>query len=215
MKTSFHTLVSALVAVAALSGIAIALQEKPAAPAPAAPAAAAPAKDEVIVPFLGNATCPTQAGKKVNPSKYVELEQQRVYFCCGKCAKAAEADPKAAIAAAYKEAAKPVANKKCPVSGHAIDAAKAKSVAFMGHSISLCCAQCEEAFKKDAYVMAVCAIYGAEDLKNAKCPSMDEEIKEVSDMVIYKGKLVRLCCADCVAEFKKDADKMLAKASAK
>src|SRR5688572_20615182 len=146
MKTSFHTLVSALVAVAALSGIAIALQDKP--------AAAAPAKDEVIVPFLGNATCPTQTGKKVNATKYVEHEQQRVYFCCGKCSKAAEADPKAAFAAAYKEAAKPVGNKKCPVSGHAIDAAKAKTVDFMGHSISLCCDKCVEPFKKDAYVMA-------------------------------------------------------------
>jgi hypothetical protein len=209
MKTSFHTLVSALVAVAALSGIAIALQEKP-----AAPAAGAPAKDEVIVPFLGNATCPTQAGKKVNQTKFVEHEQQRVYFCCGKCAKAAEADPKAAFAAAYKEAAKPVANKKCPVSGHAIDAAKAKTVDFMGHSISLCCAECVEPFKKDAYVMACCAIYGAEDLKNAKCPAMGED-SGTADLVIYKGKLVRLCCADCVGDFKKDADKLLAKASGK
>ncbi|MSR45986.1 MAG: hypothetical protein EXS13_02795 [Planctomycetes bacterium] len=216
MKPSFRRVASALFAVAvagfaitgiAISGVAVAIGQDKA--APAAPAA----KVEVVVPFIGNATCPTQAGKKVNPTKYVEFEKQRVYYCCGKCQGAAKADPKAAVAAAYKET-KPAGNKKCPVSGHEIEAGKAKSVAFMGHSIDLCCADCEKAFNADAYAMTICAVYGCEDLKNAKCPVMDEEAY-AEDSVIYQGKLVRLCCADCPAEFKKDAEKLLAKASAK
>ncbi|MBM4016086.1 MAG: hypothetical protein FJ293_14135 [Planctomycetes bacterium] len=215
MKSNLRPFVRPLaalaIAVVALSGAAIALQQDPAAPAaPVAPAA----KAEVVVPFIGNATCPMQAGKKVNPGKYVTHEKQRAYYCCGKCQGAAKADPKAALAAAYP-AAKAVGNKKCPVSGHAIEAGKAKSVTFMGHAIDLCCGDCEASFAKNPYVLAVCAIYGCEDLGNAKCPVMDEESND-EDLVIYKGKLVRLCCADCVTtEFKTDPDKFLAKASAK
>lgn len=203
----------AVLALAASTVPAVALQQAPAAPAAPAAQAAPAAKAEVVVPFIGNATCAMQAGKKINPTKYVTHEKQRAYFCCGKCAGAAKADPKAAIAAAYPEA-KAVANKKCPVSGHAIEAGKAKSVTFMGHTLDLCCADCEAGFAKDAYAMTVCAIYGCEDLKNAKCPVMDEDAAD-EDLVIYKGKLVRLCCADCSEEFTKDADKFLAKASAK
>lgn len=207
MKGALRAIVAAVFAVVGISSAAVALQGAPES------AAKPDAKAEVIVPFIGNATCPMQAGKKVNATKYVEFEHARVYLCCGKCLAAAKSDPKSLVAKTYAES-KAVGNKKCPVSGHAIDAASAKSVTFMGHSIDLCCGDCEAAFKKDPYVMTVAAIYGAEDLKNGKCPVMDEEAG-TEDMVIYKGKIVRLCCGDCCEEFKKDPEKFLAKASAK
>ncbi len=215
MKSFARIVATAAVAVVAISGAAFAWSRVQAAPAAsAAPAAAKQeAKAEVVVPFIGNATCPMQAGKAVNKTKFVESEGQRVYFCCGKCAAAAKADPKAAVASAYKES-KAVANKTCPVSGHAIEAGKAKTVTFMGHSLELCCADCEAGFKKNAMAMTIAAIYGVEDAKNAKCPVMDED-SNTEDFVIYKGKLVHLCCGDCTEEFKKDADKFLAKATGK
>jgi hypothetical protein len=220
MKPLDLKLAALVLSVAAFSAAAFALQQEPVAPVPpAAPAAPAgqvapPAKVEVVVPFIGNPTCPIQAGKKVNPTKYVSHGKQRAYYCCGKCVGAAKADPAAALAAAYPEA-KPVGNKKCPVSGHAIESGKAKSVSFMGHAIDLCCADCEAGFANNPYVLAICAIYGCEDLANEKCPVMDEASND-EDLVIYKGKLVRLCCADCVAsDFKADPDKFLAKASLK
>lgn len=217
MKSFARIVATAAVAVVAISGAALAwsrAQGAPAAPAAAKQEGKAEAKAEVVVPFIGNATCPMQAGKPVNKSKFVEHEGQRVYYCCGKCAAAAKADPKAAVAAAYKES-KAVANKSCPVSGHAIEAGKSKSVSFMGHTIELCCADCEAGFKKNAYAMTIAAVYGVEDAKNAHCPVMDKEEVNGEDFVIYKGKLVHLCCGDCSEEFKKDADKFLAKATGK
>ncbi len=214
MKSFARIIATAAVAVVAISGAALAWHAVQAAPAAAKQEGKAEAKAEVVVPFIGNATCPMQVGKAVNKTKFVEHEGQRVYYCCGKCAGAAKADPKAAIAAAYKES-KAVGNKKCPVSGHAIEAGKSKSVSFMGHSIELCCADCEAGFKKNAYAMAIAAVYGVEDAKNAHCPVMDKEEASGEDFVIYKGKLVHLCCGDCTEEFKKDADKFLAKATGK
>lgn len=210
MKSALRALAAVAVVIAA-SGAALAWSAGQDA---AAPAAGQAAKAEAVVPFIGNATCPMKEGKKVNPAKYVEADGQRVYFCCGNCEKSAKADPKAALAAAYKEA-KPAGNKTCPVSGHPIEAAKSKSVTFMGHSIALCCGDCEAGFKKEPYVMAVCAVYGVEDLKNANCPVMQDEKSAAEDLIVYKGKLVRLCCADCPNDFKKDPDKYLAAAAKK
>jgi len=178
----------------------------------ARPAAAEKKSDpaEVIVPFFGNENCP-MTGRPVNRSKYVEADGQKAWFCCNNCLTKAKADPKAAIASAYKET-KAAGNKTCPISGHEIEAGKAVEVTFESRRVSLCCADCEAPFKKSPLLHTAIAVYGAEDLKNKICPVMDEESCD-DDLVIYKGKIVRLCCGDCVEEFAKDPEKLLAKAS--
>jgi YHS domain-containing protein len=196
-------------------------QDAPKPAAPGAPAAApAPEKkvdsDKPIVPFFGNETCP-MTGKPINKSKYVESAGQKAYFCCNNCLAKAKADPKAAVAAAYK-APTAIANKTCPVSGHAIEAGKGVEVAFESRKIQLCCQDCVKEFNATPLLCVTKAVYGAEDLKNKTCPVMaiTEKKEEAScddDLVVYKGKIVRLCCSECQEEFPKNADAYLAKAS--
>lgn len=183
-----------------------------AAPAQAAPAKADGKKAEVINVFLGNETCPV-SGKAVKKGLSVDVEGQKVYVCCKDCVAKVKADGKAMLAVAYKDV-KAVDNKTCPVSGHAIEAGKAKEVTWQGRKFNLCCGDCEKAFAKEPMIAAAKAIYGAEDLKNAKCPVMDEA-SEADKLVIYKGKIVRLCCDDCHHDFAKDPDKFFAKAGGK
>jgi YHS domain-containing protein len=194
---------------------------KPAPAKPAAPAQAAPAADakkaEVITPFFGNAKCPS-TGKDVNHEQSIEVDGQRVYFCCKNCVAkakaAAKADQTALVAAAYKEV-KAVGNKNCPVSGKAIEAGKGKEETWQGHKVTLCCPNCEKAFQKEPAIVTAIATYGCEDLKNAKCPVLNDQAAGAEVMVIYKGKLVRLCCDDCPKDFAKEPDKFLKAAGGK
>ena len=199
--------VAALAVVA--TSVAFALPSAQDSAKPAAGKAEAP---KVIVPFFGNDTCPI-SGKPINKAKFVESEGQRAYYCCANCLGKAKADPKAAIAAAYKET-KAVANKCCPVSGEAIEEGKGVAATWQGQKVMLCCADCSAAFAKTPLLFVTKAVYSADDLKNAKCPVMDEE-SEADDLVVYKGHIVRLCCGDCSAEFAKEPDKFLAKAGGK
>ncbi len=187
---------------------------KPAAPAKAAaPAAQESKKAEVIVPFFGNEKCPV-SGKAIDKNQSVEVDGQRVYTCCKNCVAKVKADFKGMAAIAYKDAKK-VDNKTCPVSGHAIVEGKAKTMTWQGHTVSLCCADCEKAFAKEPLIMVAKAQYGAEDLKNAKCPIQADQEFDGEHVVIYKGKIVRLCCPDCAGDFQKDPDKAFAKAGGK
>jgi len=204
-----RSLAAACAAAVVVAGVAFAMPRQDAAK-PAAPAAGAKAADaKVIIPFFGNETCPI-TGKPVKKDKYAEVEGQKVYVCCSGCPAKVKADGKAAAAKAYA-APKAAANKTCPVSGHAIDAAKAKEVTFESQKVTLCCADCVATFNKTPMLYTTIAVYGATDLKNKKCPVMDEDSCD-DDLVVYKGKIVRLCCGDCPGDFAKDADKLLAKA---
>jgi YHS domain-containing protein len=194
---------------------------KPAPAKPGAPAQAAPAGDakkaEVIVPFFGNEKCP-MSGKAVNHEKSLEVDGQRVYFCCKDClAKAkssSKADQSALVASAYKEV-KAVGNKTCPVSGKAIEAGKGKEETWQGHKVTLCCPNCEKAFQKEPMVVLTIATYGCTDLKNAKCPVQNDQAAGADNLVVYKGQLVRLCCDDCPRDFAKEPDKFLKAAGGK
>lgn len=191
---------------------------KPAPAKPAAPAQAAPAGDaKVIVPFFGNEKCP-MSGKAVNKEKSLEVDGQRVYFCCKDClAKAkssSKADQSALVATAYKEV-KAVGNKTCPVSGKAIEAGKGKEETWEGHKVTLCCPNCEKAFQKEPMVVLTIATYGCTDLKNAKCPVQTDQAAGGDNLVVYKGQLVRLCCDDCPKDFAKEPDKFLKAAGGK
>jgi YHS domain-containing protein len=176
----------------------------------AAPAKKDAGKSDVTVVSLGNDKCPT-TGKAVKHDKFVEKDGQRVYFCCGQCLGKAKADPAAAITKAYGDA-KPVGNKTCPVDGKPIEAGKGKQEVFQGRSIELCSAACEEAYKKDPALMVVKAMYPDAKLhKSDKCIMMVDEAIDPQAVVVYKGEIVRFCCPDCIADFKKDPAGSLAK----
>ena len=202
-------------------------QEKPGAPPPGTPPAVAPKTNPVgpavptvltvIVPFFGNEKCPS-TGKAVSHEQSLEVEGQRVYFCCKNClAKAkssSKTDQAALVAAAYKEV-KAVGNKSCPVSGKAIEAGKGKEETWQGHKVTLCCPNCEKAFQKEPMVVTTIATYGCEDLKNAKCPVQPDQAAGGDNVVVYKGKLIRLCCDDCPKDFAKEPDKFFKAAGGK
>lgn len=44
-------------------------------------------------PGLTNTTCPVTAGEQVDPTKYVDHDGQRVYFCCDRCLNRFKANP--------------------------------------------------------------------------------------------------------------------------
>jgi YHS domain-containing protein len=82
-------LLSAVVGVAMMAGLALAgCQEKPAAnPADSAKATASGAAKEIAQKL-----CPV-TGEEIDPSIYVDYQGKRVYFCCSKCVADFEADP--------------------------------------------------------------------------------------------------------------------------
>jgi YHS domain-containing protein len=209
-----RSLAAACAAAVVVAGVAVAMPRQDA-PKPAADAKAQGEKseksDKVIVPFFGNDVCP-MSGKPVNKSKSLAVDGQTVYFCSGDCLKKAKTDPKAALAKAYAET-KAVSNKTCPVSGHAIDAKTAKEVTFESRKVTLCCGDCVGEFNKTPMLYTTIAVYGGEDLKNKRCPVMDDQEASPDNLVVYKGKIVRMCCDDCPSDFAKDADKLLAKAA--
>ena len=129
---------AAVAAALVVVGVAFALPRGQAAPAPAGQEKKAepPKADaaKVIIPFFGNETCPV-TGKPINQTKYVESGSQRAYYCCGNCQTKAKADPKAALAAAYKDL-KAADNKICPVSGDKIEKEKAKEVTFESRKVT-------------------------------------------------------------------------------
>lgn len=45
---------------------------------------------------------------------------------------------------------------------------------------------------------------------NSKCPVSGEDI-DAKETIVYKGKTIAFCCADCVAAFNKDPEKYVAK----
>ncbi len=169
---------------------------------------ATPAVAEVTVPFFGNAMCP-MGNKPIKADKYAEKDGVRIYTCCGKCAKAIEADFDK-----YKDQAYPsdkvvdVKNANCP-----IGKGKAKDdVTFdwQGHRVHFCCSDCEAGFKEAPAKNLAIAMHP--DLKiagNAKCPIMGEDDADPNTFVIYKDVLVNLCCDECIEKFKKDPDAAL------
>ncbi len=214
---------AAVAAALVVAGVAFALPRGQAAPAPAgqekkaeAPITAAPKAEaaKVVIPFFGNETCPT-TGKPINKTKYVESDSQRAYYCCGNCQTKAKADPKAALAAAYKDL-KAADNKTCPISGEKLEKEKAKEVTFESRKVLLCCADCEKEFLANPYLYTTLAVYAAEDMKNENCPVMavkegKEEEAEAEHLAIYDGKVIRFCCDDCPTDFAKEPAKYMAK----
>lgn len=107
---------------------------------------AKPAKEPVA-----QTKCPVSGeaiDKKTSPS--VELQGQKVYFCCNKCAKEFKANPDKVF---EKMAADGVVaenvQKTDPICGMAVDPAKNKVLDWKGRRLYFCSDGCKAKFEKD------------------------------------------------------------------
>ena len=147
--------------------------------------------------------CPIMGGK-IDRSIYADYEGKRVYFCCDACPADFKKDP-AKYIKAMEDAGivleKPQAT--CPVMGGKID--KSIFVERDGKRVYFCCGMCPPKFKKaPAKYMTALKEQGITLEKvQATCPVEGGKINK-KIFVDHDGKRVYLCCADCIAEFKKD-----------
>lgn len=162
---------------------------------------------KVEVPFYGNENCP-YTNKPVDRSKSVTVGGQVVYVCCNNCLKKAKDDKEVATKAYPADKVVDLKNTVCPLMEEKIGDSKEKAT-VMGRTIHLCCDDCAEDAKKfPVATLALAMNPKLKDVGNKKCPVSNEAVSG-KDVAIYEGKLVKLCCGDCVEGFKKDPAKML------
>ena len=90
--------------------------------------------------------CPVM-GKPIDSSAFIDIQGQRVYFCCPGCEKKLKADPdKYFKKAADNNVLFENIQTRCPVSGEEID--KTQYVDWNGRRIYFCCKKCVASFTK-------------------------------------------------------------------
>jgi YHS domain-containing protein len=96
--------------------------------------------------------CPVM-GSKINKKFYLDIQGQRVYFCCAGCSDKMKADPDTYFkkAAAAGEVFENI-QKICPVSGEKID--KKIYSDWNGRRVYFCCKKCRSLFpsQPDTYI---------------------------------------------------------------
>jgi YHS domain-containing protein len=92
--------------------------------------------------------CPVR-GEPIDPSAHVDVQGQRIYFCCQGCDKKFKQDPESHFEKmkARGEVAESVQT-VCPVSGDVLNNHNV-SVTLAGRKIYFCCKDCIADFKKD------------------------------------------------------------------
>ncbi|MSR74947.1 MAG: hypothetical protein EXS14_05715 [Planctomycetes bacterium] len=158
------------------------------------------AQDKAFMPFYGNAKCPIE-GKDVNRKLFAEHEAQRIHVCSKDCRKKVDADLAANLAKAYPaDKVVDVKNATCPCMPKA---AKAEfSTVWQGHKVQFCCKKCLGRFpKQPARFLTMALNKDLVAVGNTKCPVMPEEDVEADMFILYKGKLIDLCCDSCVDDF--------------
>jgi YHS domain-containing protein len=179
----------------------------------AAPAAEqVPAQPAVIKPFFGNEKCPV-TGRSVDRELYIEKDGQRIYLCSMRCKRKVKDAFEDYLAKAYPEV-KDLANAKCPIMPSR-DAKESVTVDFQGYRIRFCCQRCVARFREQPRLHLALLLYPeTQRVGNTMCPVMPEEKAQAEIFVIYKKKLVGLCCTTCVQDFEKSPDAFLAAAEA-
>lgn len=114
--------------------------------------------------------------------------------------------------------AKPYPLETCAVSGEKLGEMGDPFVfVHKGQEIQLCCKNCQSDFEKDAgKIMAKIAKANkkVKPYKANTCIVSGEKLGDQPAAIVYKEKQeVKFCCKDCVAEFRKDPAKYLAKLS--
>ncbi len=87
--------------------------------------------------------------KPVDKTKFVDVQGQRVYFCCGNCAAKFKKDPEPVFAKLAKEGIVPAnVQKSDPICGMKVNDKSVKAD-WKGRRLLFCSDQCKETFLKD------------------------------------------------------------------
>lgn len=131
------TLILALVAVFALSALALAGDDKPA------------EKKEAVKEWKNQTHCPVMGGK-IDSTVYTDIQGHRIYHCCGMCSPTVKEDPDAIFKKAAAEGIRfENIQTTCPVSGEELKN-KETFTDYEGRRIYFCCAGCIPRFTEDA-----------------------------------------------------------------
>lgn len=165
----------------------------------------------VTVPAFPNATCPIM-GKPVSGKLFVDTEKGRIYMCCKSCTKKIREDVAKAHQTAYP-VTKKVELAACPITGDKLEK-DAQTVVIQGYEIPVCCDECVAKVQENAQViLARVTNPKVVDLDNKTCPVTGKPV-EKNAFALIGDTLVRLSSPECVAEVRKDAAKILEKATA-
>lgn len=104
----------------------------------------------------------------------------------------------------------------CPVSGQPLGAMGEPTILeYEGRELRFCCAHCEPAFHADPakYLAKLDATVVAAQKPRyplAACPVSGEPLGDDAVDHVHQGRLVRLCCAQCVDGFNAEPTKLMA-----
>ena len=141
--------------------------------------------------------------------------------CCGNCQAKIEKDPETYVAKldaaviAQQEASYPL--DKCPISGKALGSmGDPHKMVLAGHLVKLCCDHCsgKAKLKQDEIVKKIDAANYAKQKASYPvkvCVVTGDELGDETVDVMAGGRLVRFCCEDCIADFRKSPAKYMAK----
>jgi YHS domain-containing protein len=149
------------------------------------------------------------------------VEGRDIRLCCAGCSKKLQADPAKYIAKideAIIEQQKPLYPMDiCPVSGQKLgEMGDPVAKVYNNRLVQFCCSGCVKKFEADPATYlgklddaAIAA--QVEDYPFDKCVVSGEELDENGGPVdmVKAGRLVRFCCANCVAKFDANPSKYL------
>ncbi|MSR62302.1 MAG: hypothetical protein EXS08_07650 [Planctomycetes bacterium] len=206
--------------VLALSSVALAFQDKSAAPA------AAPTDEKVIaeqLPSYPLTTClisHESLDSNGKPFDFVH-EGRLVRLCCKSCVKEFKAKPaetlKALDEAVVKAQQASYPLKTCAVSGEELGGSMGEPVDFVYGTrlVRMCCKNCIKGFQKEPakYMASIDAALIAEQVKSYPldtCLVSGKKIEGAGVDHLYGTRLTRFCCEKCPAAFDKEPAKYLA-----
>jgi YHS domain-containing protein len=164
---------------------------------------------KVTVPFFGNKSCPV-TGKPAKETLAVKHNGERIFVCCKKCVVKVKEKPAVYHAKAYPSTkVVDIKNEKCPIMGGSTKGKKSSTV-FQGRRVHYCCPMCDKKFRQEpSKHLAKLTQSGLKEVGNKMCPVTPKEKALPDSFLIYKGKIVNLCCAGCIDDFKKSPEKYL------
>jgi YHS domain-containing protein len=170
--------------------------------------------------------CPVSGDKlgKTQPPVILHYKGREIRLCCSNCVAPFKATPEAflkkidAAIVEKEKASYPLAT--CPVSGKPLGKTPVMLV-YNNRLVEFCCPDCPPVFMKDpaTYLKKMdAAIVKAQKPTYAMttCPvsGLPLDAKGTPTDVVFANRLVRFCCSDCAAAFKKDPLKYMAKLDA-
>lgn len=151
-------------------------------------------------------------GKKLTDKAVNHVHEGRlVRFCCPMCEKAFNKEPAKFLSmidqAAEAKRNGPYPLETCPVSGQKLGAmGDPVVIQHEGREVKFCCGGCVAKFKKEpvkylAKLDEAVIKAQAADYPLATCVVTGNELGEKPVNHVYRNRLVRFCCPDCVKKF--------------